>query len=92
MKETTDEVAIRLALAFQASLNKGNISDEWQKAIVTPMFKDGNKGCSKTDYYRPISLTPITCKVLEHIVDTKEIYHLDQQRMLTDVQHGLHKS
>ena len=86
LKETADEVAIGLKLIFQASLHQANI-DEWRKAIVTPIFKGGNKDHSKAENYRPISLTSITCKVLEHIIHKNRISHLDQQRILTDVQH-----
>ena len=59
---------------------------------MTPIFKVGNKGRPKAENYRPISLTSITCKVLEHIIHRNIISHLDQQRILTDVQHGFHKS
>ena len=59
---------------------------------MAPIFKGGNKECSKAENYRPISLTSITCKVLEHIIHRNIIYHLDQRRILTDVQHGFRKS
>ena len=92
LKETADEVAIGLALIFQASLYQANIPDKWRQAIVTPIFKGGNKEPSKAENYRPISLTSITCKILEHIIHRNIIFHLDQQRMLTDFQHGFRKS
>ena len=59
---------------------------------MTPIFKGGNKDLSKAENYRPISLTSITCKVLEHIIHKNVISHLDQQRILTDVQHRFRKS
>ena len=59
---------------------------------MTPTFKGGNKDHSKAENYRPISLTSITCKVLEHIIHKNRISHLDQQRILTDVQPGFRKS
>ena len=92
LKETADEVAIGLALIFQASLYQANILDKWRKAIVTPIFKGGNKEPSKAENYRPISLKSITCKILEHIIHRNILFHLDQQRMLTDFQHGFRKS
>ena len=42
--------------------------------------------------YRPISFTSITCNILEHIIHRNIIFHLDQQRMFTDFQHGFCKS
>ena len=92
LKETADEVAIGLKLIFQASLHQANITGEWQKAIVAPIFKGGNKERPKAENYRPISLTSITCKALEHIIHWNIIPHLDPQRILTDVQHGFLKS
>ena len=91
MKETADEVAIGLVLIFQASLNQANILDEWWKVLVTPIFKGGKKDHFKTENYRPISLTSKKCEVLEHIIHRNIISHVDQQRMLTDVQHEFHK-
>ena len=79
-------------MIFQASLHQCNIPNDWRKAIVTPIFKGGNKDRSKAESYRPISLTSIACKVLEHIIHKNIISHLDQQRILADVQHGFRKS
>ena len=31
-------------------------------------------------------------RVLEHIIHSNKLFHLDQQRILTDVQHGFCKS
>ena len=59
---------------------------------MTAIFQGGNKDHYKVKNYRPISLTSITCKVLEQIIHRNIISHLDQQRMLTDVQHGFCKS
>ena len=82
VKETADEVAIGSKLIFQASLHQANIPDKWRKVIVIPIFKGGNKDCSKAENYRSISLT----------IHGNIISHLDQQRILTDVQHGFCKS
>ena len=59
---------------------------------MTPIFKGGNKDRSKAENYKLISLTSVACKVLEDIIHRNIISHLDQQRMLTDVQHGFRKS
>jgi hypothetical protein len=41
--------------------------------------------------YRPVSLTSITCKILEHIVHSNIMDHLDKNKILTNAQHGFHK-
>ena len=38
--------------------------------------------------YRPISLTSIPCKILEHIISTSIHKHLENHNILTDRQHG----
>ena len=50
------------------------------------VFKGGQK--SNPCNYRSISLTCIASKVLEHIVHSHVMKHLDPQRILSDVQHG----
>ena len=41
--------------------------------------------------YRPVSLTSITCKILEHIVHSNIMDHFDKNKILTNAQHGFHK-
>ena len=41
--------------------------------------------------YRPINLKSISCKILEHILHSNIISHLDENDTLTDTQHGFRK-
>ena len=41
--------------------------------------------------YRPVSLTCILCKILEHIINRHILDHLDEYRILVDAQHGFRK-
>ena len=41
--------------------------------------------------YRPISLTSICCKLLEHIVMSEITSHLNFNNIITDAQHGFRK-
>ena len=38
--------------------------------------------------YRPVSLTCITCKLFEHIICKHILVHLEDHKILTDLQHG----
>jgi hypothetical protein len=60
------ELTPSLTLIFQTSLEMGTVPDDWKTAHVTPIFKKGDK--SKPSNYRPVSLTSICCKTLEHII------------------------
>ena len=41
--------------------------------------------------YRPVSLTCVPCKLLEHIVCSNIITHLDGHKLLSDRQHAFQK-
>jgi hypothetical protein len=53
-------------------------------------FKKGDK--STPSNYRPVSLTSICSKVLEHIIHSHIMKHLDKHQILTDYQHGFRAS
>ena len=38
--------------------------------------------------YRPVSMTCVPCKILEHIVCSNIMAHLDEQRLLSEKQHA----
>ena len=42
--------------------------------------------------YRPVSLTCVPCKLLEHIVCSNIMSHLDENKLLSDRQHAFRKS
>ena len=71
---------------FQHSLNTGSVPKDWRTANVIPVFKKG----SRTDplNYRPISLTSVVSKLLEHIVSHSIHSHLERFHLLNDCQHG----
>ena len=55
---------------------------------VSTVFKKGSK--SDPANYKPISLTCILCKVIEHIITSKLTQHLNKHiNILYDLQHGL---
>ena len=51
---------------FQSSVNSGQVPKAWKEANITAIFKKGNR--AETSNYRPISLTPVISKLLEHII------------------------
>ena len=89
LKEMATEVAPMLQLFFQASINQGTIPPEWKTANVVPIYKKGDK--SKAENYRPVSLTSVACKMLEHIICSSIMKHLDTNNILNDAQHGFRK-
>ena len=46
---------------------------------------------AKAENYRPISLTSLSCKLLEHVVHSNIINFLEKFNVLDDAQHGFRK-
>lgn len=86
LKECAVEIAPIFVKLFNMSLSTGMIPSDWSQAFVTPIFKKGEK--YQASNYRPVSLTCITCKILEHIVVSNILDHLDKFNILVDNQHG----
>ena len=86
LKECSSEIAPILALIYNESLAQGTVPDDWQQANVAPVFKKGEKYDAAN--YRPVSLTCICCKTLEHIIVSNINKHLAFESIFADCQHG----
>ena len=86
LKSAADQLAPILTRLYQYSLDFGKIPPTGKNAFVVPIFKKGEKHVPSN--YRPVSLTSIACKVLEHIVHCSVMRHFDKNQILTDKQHG----
>ena len=76
-------------ILFQASLDQGIVPSDWKEANVVPLFKKGDR--NKAENYRPISLTSLSCKLLEHVVHSNIMTFLEEFGVLDDAQHGFRK-
>ena len=74
---------------FQQSIDTGEIPKEWSLANICPLFKKGDRSLARN--YRPVSLTCIPCKLLEHIVCSNIMAHFDEHELLSDRQHAFRK-
>jgi hypothetical protein len=86
LKECCNELGDILTAIFNKSIKTGQVPDDWRKANVAPIFKKGEK--YDPSNYRPVSLTCISCKVLEHILVSNIMKHLQTNNILVDSQHG----
>ena len=89
LKSAANELAPILTKLFQHSLDVGEVPADWREAWVVPIFKKGDRHLPAN--YRPVSLTSIVCKLLEHIVHSSIMSHYDSNKILTDCQHGFRK-
>ena len=65
------------------------LPDDWRIASVSPVYKKGQK--SLAENYRPISLTSVCCKIMEHILASKIMKHGEENNILYPLQHGFRK-
>ena len=89
LRDLAEEIAPSLCLIFQQIYNTGETPQDWRDAIVTPIYKKGNKHDPQN--YRPVSLTSIACKIFEHVLCSAIMTHLNSCGVLTNDQHGFRK-
>ena len=49
---------------FQVLIDTGDLPKDWRDANIPSIFKKGDKHLPEN--YRPVSLTSVPCKLLEH--------------------------
>ena len=86
LKETAEQIAPIITHIFQQSYNTSKLPNDWLQALVTPIHKKSLK--SNPANYRPISLTCILCKVMEHIIVSNIWKHLHKHGIILHFQHG----
>ena len=94
LKQLAQRIAPILQVIYKVSLRDwsslGDWSRDWSEdlrlAKITPLFKKGDKDCAVN--YRPISLTCIFSKLLEHIITSNITHHLGEHSILYHLQHG----
>ena len=86
LKELRPEIAPIIQLILERSLATGEVPFDWTEENVSPIFKKADN--SDPANYRPISLTCVLCKVMEHIIASNLTKHLNKHNILYDLQHG----
>ena len=81
LKELASEIAPCLSLIFQQSLDTGQLPQDWKKAQIAPAFKKGNS--YQAENYRPISLTCVCCKIMEHNICHHIHKHIEKHNIIT---------
>ena len=89
LKELATELGPVFAHLFQQSIDTDEIPKEWSLANICPIFKKSDRSLACN--YRPVSLTCVPCKLLEHIVCSNVMAHLYEYKLLSDRQHAFRK-
>ena len=80
LKHCASEIAPILEMFFTQSLNTSTLPEDWLTANITPVYKKG--GRSIPSNYRPISLSSVCSKVMEHIVFHSITQHVQHYGIL----------
>ena len=86
LKTVASNIAPILMIVYKKSYNTGQLPDGWKSANVVPVFKKGNTSLAAN--YRPISLTCVSCKLMEHIITSNMMWHASTHNILYHLQHG----
>lgn len=78
-----------LSLIFSQSVEQMYLPADWRFGKVLPIFKSGDR--KSICNYRPISLTSIPCKIMEHITYSHVINYLCDHHLICTNQHGFRK-
>ena len=71
---------------FNKSLETSYVPHDWQTANVVPIYKKGER--YKPLNYRPVFLTCICCKIMEHEIASNLMKQLESEKILYEWQHG----
>ncbi|KFQ45842.1 hypothetical protein N333_09138, partial [Nestor notabilis] len=80
LKELANEVAKPLSIIFERSWEEGELPDDWKKGNITPIFKKEKMG--EPGNYRPVSLTSVPAKILEHIFLESMLRHMKNNEVV----------
>lgn len=86
LKECAEVIAPVLACLINKSFSSGELPSDWKHAVVTPIYKKGDK--LNPANYRPISLTSIICKCMERLILNKLKSFLYKGNLIPPQQHG----
>ena len=75
-----------LARLLDTTMNNGSLPEDWKRATVIPVHKGGDR--SLVANYRPVSLTSVVCKQLEHVIASYLRQVWDKNDWLFEGQHG----
>jgi hypothetical protein len=86
LKDCATNIAPYATTIYQKSHEVGSVPDDWIMVVITALFKKGDKSLPVN--YRPVSLTSVTCKLMEHIMFKHIMQHLEKYSILVDYQQG----
>ena len=75
----------KLLQLFNDGWRTGTVPQVWREAIMIPILKRA-KDKSQAESYRPISLTSCVGKLMERLINTRLMWHLEDKKHITPEQ------
>lgn len=89
LKLCASTLAQFLKVLVDKSLLDASLPSDWKKAMIVPIHKSGSQ--SDVSNYRPIFLTSVACKILERLIYTSIVEHMNKYSLFTPQQHGFRR-
>ena len=89
MNVIAHEIAPVLTTVFQMSLATVEVPADWREALVTPIYRKREQ--YNLANYRPIALTSVSCKVMEHLFVSKIMDYLETTNIHCNTRHCFRK-
>ncbi|GAB0178052.1 mitochondrial enolase superfamily member 1 [Grus japonensis] len=89
LRELVEVLTKPLSTIYQQSWLNGQVPVDWRLANVTPMYEQGWK--VDLGNYRPVSLTLVPGKVMEQIILSAIMWHVQGKQVIRPSQHGFMK-
>ncbi|GAB0179390.1 mitochondrial enolase superfamily member 1 [Grus japonensis] len=89
LRELAEVLTKPLSIIYQQSWLTGEVPVEWRLANVTSIHKKGQE--KDLGNYRPVSLTSVLGKVMEQIILSAIMRHIQDNQMIRPSQHGFMK-
>jgi hypothetical protein len=81
LKECAKQLAPGLTSIYQKFIHTGTLPREWLNANVSCIFQKVDKHAPEN--YRSVSLTSVSCKLLEHVICKHMLKHIEKHIVLT---------
>ncbi|XP_065675528.1 uncharacterized protein LOC136091747 [Hydra vulgaris] len=87
LKKLAHVLCFPLSYIFEASFTSNALPNQWRKAFVSPIFKNG--ATLDPNNCRPISLTCTCCLIMEKVINSHIVEYLNKYNIISpSLQHG----